>query len=669
MTKPSSIAPKGQRVGLQFNCDQGGGSFYPEPEVTPVDLDFAPGDVVAGRHVIQYYLADGPLAAMYVARHASVPTLAYVLKVLKREFASIPEVVEQFRVEATSIAQLRDPHSVRITDMGLLPDGRPFICREFCRGIGLPQLMERFGPLPPTLVHRIAVGVLSSLAEAHSLGVIHRDIRPLGLILTEEIVSGDVRCRVLDFGTAHIDASSRLYEQARATNPSIMMCAPQYASPELLRGKVSKSVDTYALGLTLAELLEGKPVVESGPFLKVAYAQLAETEFELGEIAAKSPLAGLIRRAIRKNPAERYEDAGEMLDDLLRNYPVTYSPYELLWTRWSAIGDGLVVTPRPAIHMAKTLTQRTSALHERDEILLEEAHDVLLNELPTAMRLAAIRNDDALFAAVDRISHDTLDRDAVLGVNVEESSDFLLPRSSLFEKEILDDSSFGTQRVRKPNITSNLPTPSNANSHAFTDVGRLRTLQAFGEREFSSSFTAIRMPAPQPPVKNSELDEDPFAALEGFPDFSADAFVDKEPDLFDFDDFAAPVSKAPESAPSAGMPESTSPDQAAAPAQKTEVPSYDAATEPVPRVSSDPVQASSTAFAISQQANGNISPAEAIASLGKPPTDPVALEEFVAAVKKLRRIEARQNFALMLRGALITVLLVLILWTIANVVG
>lgn len=283
--------------------------------IGPRDLE--PGEIIAGRHVIQESLGDTPLGQIYLARHTSISTLSYILKILKKEHVNIPELVEQFRAEATTIAQLRDAHTVRVTDMGTLPDGRPFLCREYCPGAPVDDLVRRHGALHESIVRHIAVGVLSSLAEAHSLGIVHCDIQPRGLILCEDPGSQHVRARILDFGSAHRMNALQRAENSLESHPSLLLCSPQYTAPEHLRGHTVAASDVYSLGLTLAELLDGVSVFERGSFLAVSAMQLAPSPPPLGAKARASQLAPILRRATAKNLDERYRNAGEMLRDLL----------------------------------------------------------------------------------------------------------------------------------------------------------------------------------------------------------------------------------------------------------------------------------------------------------------------------------------------------------------
>lgn len=628
------------------------GSGMPPSPPPPlgVELDFSPGDVVAGRHVVQYYLADSALSSMYVARHASVTSLIYVLKVLKKEFSTIHEIIHQFRAEATTIAQLRDPHSLRVTDMGLLPDGRPFICREFCRGILLSDLLRRKGPLPTSLVYRIARGVLSSLSEAHEFGVVHRDIRPVGLILAPEHSTGEVRCRVLDFGTAYIGRRSQLSSQGHATNPSLVLCAPQYAAPELLRGRISPAADIYSFGHTLCELLDGEPLVPPGTFMEVAQAQLARDEWQLGPRASASALAPMIRRALAKDPDARYADAAEMLDDILRNVPATFDRRELQWARWSQGSTQEELTPRAPVHQARMLSARANmTTGEVQALRPEDAHDVLLNDFPTAMRLARLQTPpleessdedvDALFDDIDAMSSPAR-RPATAADDPQDLLLAPLPKIGLEDDE--ETAHAGTIALRRAPL-------SEIDALLFESDGPIDAVTG----RFSRDDVRPTQDAPGFPtllggdalVLHKEDSGSRPAPLFSASDFLDDEELD-EPPIFGTALDAQPATSHVAAPASSHVAERIS----------TNAPS----SEPQNPEASSALDEQNEA-ALDSTIVGTPTPAV--------PLDSERMDAFRQRARELHRIETKQNRALLLRGALISVISALIFWTLLRACG
>lgn len=599
-----------------------GGGDRPPPE-----HEFQAGDIVAGRHVVQSFLADSALSTLYTARHASVPSLVYVLKVLKPEFAQYPEIIEQFKIEAISIAQLRDPHTSRLSDMGLLPDGRPFLCREFSRGVNLAVLVKNQGPLDDALVYRIAYDILSSLDEAHQIGIVHRDIRPVTIVLAEDKSSREVMAKIVDFGSAYISARSpRDPNRTQVSNPSLQLYAPQYAAPELLRNKITPAADIYALGLTLAELLDGEAIVPKDAFFLVAQRQLSPDDWALGPNAAKSTLAPILRRAIHKDPSLRFANAGEMLREL-RALPRPDG--DLAWEPFIALHRSFEHVVGPPVHAPRQLSVPTSTVAYA-QIPEEQTLSVILDELPTALRMAPIMaNEDVEitgeytpasadpFAAIDTISEMTPIEGSPLALpdhGLSHDLSQMRPHTAIARRYLHDEL---------------------VDEHASTDAIRpfrpSRTQAGFDDvqtREVNDEFMAAATPeAP------SLQDQDgvPFAA-HTTPSLSRDAFTAH----FSMDDF---VEDAPE-APPLPSPK-TAPNRIQGSAR------HDTPIDALPTV---PGPAAHRTVA-----PGVLPPATT------PADEP--LEAIQERAKRLRKIEYYQNIALIGRGAAVAFLTVLIAWT------
>lgn len=275
-----------------------------------------PGDVVDGRYRITGLIGEGTFAYVYRANHLVISTLQVAIKVLKPSFVADEELRQQFVLEAETVAILRNRHTVRITDLGRMPDGRPYIAMEYAAGLTLNQILRLYGPLNTAFIALVADGVLRSLREAHEMGVIHRDIKPSNVIVTRDLEKSHPLVRVLDFGIAHTIQSHSVESDESSSN--FVFCTPSYAAPEVLHGRPSKSADFYALGLTLAELIEGEPVYPNIGFYKVAEQQTSSDPVPFGKATRQNLLFPLIQRACHKEPYRRYATANEMLDDLMQ---------------------------------------------------------------------------------------------------------------------------------------------------------------------------------------------------------------------------------------------------------------------------------------------------------------------------------------------------------------
>jgi serine/threonine-protein kinase len=276
----------------------------------------AAGQLVADKYVVERELGTGGFATVYAARHASVSTLRVAIKVLHAEHLDSELSRKRFRREADTVAALQSRFIVRLLDAGELQDGRPFMAMEFVDGIPLDALLKKCGRLLPAHVARFGVGVLRALEVAHAAGVVHRDLKPANVFAVEE--DGEPPySRVLDFGIAKTMDGSSVPRAGTHTMAGQVVCTPEYAAPELLSGAVTPQVDLYALGHMLAELLDGRAPYDLGTHaLLVAAEHLKPEPVPLGPFSANSGLQAVIRRACVKDPAQRYQTARQMLDDL-----------------------------------------------------------------------------------------------------------------------------------------------------------------------------------------------------------------------------------------------------------------------------------------------------------------------------------------------------------------
>lgn len=287
------------------------------------------GYLIDGRYEIESVLGEGTFACVYLARHTTISNLQCAIKVLKPAFVTDHELREQFRHEAETIARLSNKHTVRVSDFGELPDGRPYICMEYCIGATLDRVLDRVGALDEALVAHIGKGVLYSLREAHAHEIVHRDIKPSNISLTEDVGRNEPLTRVLDFGIAYIAQHQPL--EAASAESDLVFCTPSYAAPEVLRGTITPAADVYALGLTLAELLDGEPVYANTGFYTVAARQLSAEAIPFGPKTRASVLFPLIEKACRKNAEERFQSANEMLECLLTFESLLPRSAQLAW--------------------------------------------------------------------------------------------------------------------------------------------------------------------------------------------------------------------------------------------------------------------------------------------------------------------------------------------------
>src|SRR6185295_6292282 len=201
------------------------------------------GKVIDGRYEIQQRVGEGGMGVVYKARQMSIDrTIA--LKMLNQQMAGDQQWVQRFYNEAKACSRLQHPNTIKMFDFGQTQDGRFFMTMEFLDGQVLRGAIQSSAPMQPARVMRILVQCCASLAEAHSIGIIHRDIKPDNVFLMNMPGSPDF-VKLLDFSVAKLLEGDRMKTQA-----GVVFGTPQYMSPEQGRGApLDARSDLYALGI------------------------------------------------------------------------------------------------------------------------------------------------------------------------------------------------------------------------------------------------------------------------------------------------------------------------------------------------------------------------------------------------------------------------------------
>ncbi len=259
---------------------------------------------------------------MFVVEHRELGR-DFVAKVLHAEFASDPRIVDRMRVERQALGRLNHPNVVSVVDSATLKDGRPFFVMERLRGQTLAEELRERGKLPVYEAVHFACELLSALAATHQIGIVHRDIKPANLFICT-LANGSRCLKVLDFGIARVlpDAPAAApLPLVLPTDVGVMMGTPRFASPEAAVGqRVDTRADVYAAALMLYLMLAGR-----GPFdhragaASVMAAHVSDDPAPPSKYAAEPvpyPLDKAVLRGLRKNPAERFQSAGDFQSEL-----------------------------------------------------------------------------------------------------------------------------------------------------------------------------------------------------------------------------------------------------------------------------------------------------------------------------------------------------------------
>lgn len=264
----------------------------------------APGGHVddARRYVLESRIATGGMGEVWSARD-TVLDRPVAVKVLKTEYADDPLFRTRFETEARHAAALHHPGIASVFDYGesSLDDGsatpRPYLVMELVEGQPLSALLRPGAPLDATVAQDLLAQAADALGVAHAGGIVHRDVKPANLLVTP-----DRRVKVTDFGIA------RAAEGMALTETGQVLGTPAYISPEQAEGGTATAAsDVYSLGVVAFECLAGrKPYVADSP-VATAIAHLRNPVPELPE-SVPADLARVVRRALAKDPAERFAD-------------------------------------------------------------------------------------------------------------------------------------------------------------------------------------------------------------------------------------------------------------------------------------------------------------------------------------------------------------------------
>jgi beta-lactam-binding protein with PASTA domain/predicted Ser/Thr protein kinase len=273
--------------------------------------DPQPPRLLGGRYEIGAAIGSGGMAQVFRGTDVRLGRDVAV-KVLRSDLARDPTFQSRFRREAQAAASLNAPSIVPVFDTGQDESGVPYIVMEFVDGRTLRDVLLEEGRLLPTRALEVTAEICAALDAAHGAGIVHRDIKPANVMLTR---SGEVK--VMDFGIARAaaDASSAMTQTAAVVGTAA------YLSPEQARGEhVDARSDLYSTGCLLYELVTGAPPFTGDSPVAVAYQHVREDPDPPSAYDETLPAAvdAVVLKAMAKNPANRYQSAQEMREDLLR---------------------------------------------------------------------------------------------------------------------------------------------------------------------------------------------------------------------------------------------------------------------------------------------------------------------------------------------------------------
>ena len=277
-----------------------------------------PTSLAGGRYQLGQLVGRGGMAEVHVALDTRLGRTVAV-KIMRADFANDKIFLERFRREAHSVAQMNNPNIVNIYDSGeevvATETGQtehlPYLVMEYVKGQTLRDILKVNGALSQRDAEQVMMGVLNALEYSHRMGIIHRDIKPGNIMISEQGV-----VKVMDFGIARaLDDSAATMTQSQG-----VVGTAQYLSPEQARGEsVDMRSDLYSAGCVLYEMLTGRPPFTGDSAVAIAYQHVSEVATPPSSVVPGLPKMwdSICAKAMAKDRQNRYATASEFKNDLL----------------------------------------------------------------------------------------------------------------------------------------------------------------------------------------------------------------------------------------------------------------------------------------------------------------------------------------------------------------
>jgi eukaryotic-like serine/threonine-protein kinase len=241
------------------------------------------------RYLVERRIGEGGMATVFAARHLELGQRV-AIKVMKAEISADEDARSRFAREARAAASLRSEHAVRVYDVGRTEEDIPFLVMEHLEGSDLGTVLDERGPLPILDVLGYAIDACDALADAHALGLVHRDVKPQNLFLVRNVGAAP-KVKVLDFGLAKSFVTSAV-PVTHVTAAHVMVGSPFYMSPEQVEGlDLDPRTDVWSLAATIHALLTGRPPFIGGNLPVLLASILQERPRPISELRADVPRA------------------------------------------------------------------------------------------------------------------------------------------------------------------------------------------------------------------------------------------------------------------------------------------------------------------------------------------------------------------------------------------
>lgn len=330
------------------------------------------GDTILdGRYQLDKRLGHGGMGIVFQGRHIFLKTTFAIKVILPDLVGNDPMLVTRFRQEAMVAARMRHPNLVNVTDFGVV-QGMPYLVMELIVGRSLHDILTKAGRLSPHYALQIVEAVCSGVAEAHKQGVVHRDLKPLNIMLMNDVPPSE-GVKILDFGLAKIKSGELLGSFVAAQTTSLMG-SPAYMAPELWSDdEPDARSDVYSMGIILFQMLAGDVPFRGGTIPAIMNKHLSQPPPTFAEqgVVVPAEIEAVVHRALAKRRDDRHESVEDFAAEFRQAVDTIDSRFDLTVPDLKESFDARTM-PFPKATTEQTLAAQQRRMDDEVELLARE---------------------------------------------------------------------------------------------------------------------------------------------------------------------------------------------------------------------------------------------------------------------------------------------------------
>jgi serine/threonine protein kinase len=298
-------------TGIISNCPHDNAVLFPRVQ------DPFVGTTLAGNYEILSVIGHGGMGVVYKARHALMDRLV-AIKMLHPQLVSDSMSVKRFQLEGKAATRMKHEHVIAVYDFNISSTGQPYIVMDYLEGEALSDVIKREGNVAVERAIRILMQACDALEHAHREGVLHRDLKPTNIVLTNSNGTPDF-VKVVDFGVAKLMNTGQ--ESQRLTQAGEVCGSPVYMSPEQCIGAdMDRRSDVYSMGVVIYETLTGRLPILGKTMVDTMSRHISDAPLRFSEsrpdLYIPERLEAVIFKALAKMPEDRHQSMAQLMQDL-----------------------------------------------------------------------------------------------------------------------------------------------------------------------------------------------------------------------------------------------------------------------------------------------------------------------------------------------------------------